>query len=525
MTAEGRPLAGGSLAQTRAPPGPCATIRPVKPRPARSALTSAARFRWALALLAIPALGWAQNPNATAKDRPNIVVVLLDDADTEITESMPRLRSMLIEQGARFTANIANTPLCGPARAVILSGEYAHNNKVYYNNGPEGGYAPWLRGDYDRKSLGPRLQALGYRTGLFGKYMNDFPTGQKETFVPEGWNDFQGVLSDREAHNNRFTLNQNGVPQVHEAATGGYQTDLLSRRLESFIRDGEKNDDQPFFAFLSLSAPHVPPEPAARHLTAFPGEKAPRKPSFDEADLSDKPRALREQATPLTMRQMLEIDETYRSMKQSLLAVEESIEALMKTLNETRETSRTYIFLTSDNGWMRGEHRIPAEKYAPYEESIRVPLIVRGPGVAAGLTLDHMVGLVDLAPTFLDLAGAAPQSTAPGDGRSLVPLLRLKKGERAPWRESMLIEHFGGGAPFRVRGYFGLRSKNELYVEYATGEKEYYDLVRDPYQMENSASGLDAPALARLHGRISALKDCRGQTCRSGDGTAAPTAR
>ncbi len=482
-------------------------------------------LRWALALFAIPSLGCAQTSPALAKDRPNIVVVLLDDADTEITESMPRLRSMLVDQGARFTANIANTPLCGPARAVILSGEYAHNNKVYYNNGPEGGYAPWARGDYDRKNLGPRLQALGYRTGLFGKYMNDFPTGEKETFVPGGWTDFRGVLSDREARNNRFTLNENGALKVYEAGTGGYQTDLLSKRVDSFIRESEKNDDQPFFALLSVSAPHVPPEPAARHLAAFPGEKAPRKPSFDEADLSDKPKALREQATPITKPQEIEIDETYRSMKQSLLAVEDSIEALLQTLTETGEISRTYVFLTSDNGWMRGEHRIPAEKYAPYDESIRVPLIVRGPGVAAGLTLDPMVGLVDLAPTFLDLAGAEASAVALGDGRSLVPLLHLKKGERAAWRESMLIEHFGGGAPFRVRGYFGLRSKDAAYVEYATGEKEYYDLVKDAYQMENTAARLDAPTLARLRARVAALRDCRGQACRLGEGTASTEAR
>lgn len=464
-------------------------------------------------------------PAAAPKARPNIVVVLLDDADAEITESMPRLRSMLVEQGARFTANIANTPLCGPARAVILSGEYAHNNKVYYNNGPEGGYAPWLRGDYDRGSLGPKLQALGYRTGLFGKYMNDFPTGQKETFIPAGWNDFQGVLSDRETRNNRFTLNENGALKQYDAATGGYQTDLLSRRLESFIRDSEKDDDQPFFALLSVSAPHVPPEPAARHLTAFPGERAPRKPSFDEADLSDKPKALREQARPITRQQAIEIDETYRSMRQSLLAVEDSIEALLKSLSETGEISRTYVFLTSDNGWMRGEHRIPAEKYAPYEESIRVPLIVRGPGVAAGLTLDHVVGLVDLAPTFLALAGAATPVITRGDGRSLVPLLHLKKGERVPWRESMLIEHFGGGAPFRVRGYFGLRSREATYVEYATGEKEYYDLVKDPYQMENTAARLNPPTLAALRARVGALKDCKGASCRAAEGTATLAAR
>ncbi len=492
---------------------------------APSPSSRAPRLLWALALIVLPVLAQSPGLATLPKKRPNIVVVLLDDADVEITESMPRLRSMFIEKGVRFTSNIANTPLCGPARAVLLSGQYAHNNKVYYNNGAEGGYRPWAKGGYDENNLATRLQSQGYRTGLFGKYVNDFPLGRPETFVPKGWDDFRAVLSDREAHNNRFTLNENGTLKVYDAGSGGYQTDLLSQRLGSFLRDPKKGDTRPFFALLAVSAPHIPPEPAERHLAAFPGEKAPRKPSFDEADLSDKPKALREQATPITRQQAEEIDATYRSMKQSLLSVEDAVEALFKTLNDTGEISRTYVFLTSDNGWMRGEHRIPAEKYAPYEESVRVPLMARGPGVAEGLTLDQVVGLVDLDPTLLDLAGGASANAAARDGRSLMPLLLLKKGEKVSWRESMLIEHFGGGAPFRVRGYFGLRSKEATYVEYATGEKEYYDLVKDPFQMENTASRLDGPALAALHARVMALQDCRGAACRAAEGTATLAAR
>jgi len=474
-----------------------------------------------LALLALTAGAQPPRPAPPAGERPNLVVVLLDDADVEITESMPRLRSLLIEKGVRFTANIANTPLCGPARAIILSGQYAHNHKVYYNNGTEGGYGPWAKGGYDENNLATSLKALGYRTGLFGKYVNDFPLGRAETFVPAGWDDFRAVLSDREAHNNRYTLNENGSLRVYEARSGGYQTDLLSQRLDAFVREPGQSEARPFFALLAVSAPHIPPEPAERHLKAYPGEKAPRKPSFDEADLSDKPKALRDQATPLTRAQAEEIDATYRSMKQSLLSVEDAVERLIQTLGETGQLSRTWIFLTSDNGWMRGEHRIPAEKYAPYEESIRVPLVVRGPGLEEGRTRDEVVGLVDLAPTLLDLAGAPAGRVGAGDGRSLLPLLRPAGGERAPWRESMLIEHFGGGAPFRVRGYFGLRSRNATYVEYATGEKEYYDLVKDPYQMDNLATRLDRATLARLHARVTALKDCKGSACRAAEGTAA----
>ncbi len=472
-----------------------------------------------LALVSVGEVGAQPKPMpAKPQGRPNLIVVLLDDADVEITESMPRLRSLMIEKGVRFTSNIASTPLCGPSRAVLLTGQYAHNTKVYYNDAAEGGYRAWSKGGFDERNIGPWLQAQGYRTGLFGKYMNDFPNGRPETFVPRGWDDFRGVLSDREAHNNRFTLNENGVLKLYEASTGGYQTDILSARLEAFVRAAARLDGRPFFALLSVSAPHVPPEPADRHLAAFPGDQAPRKPSFDESDLSDKPKALRDQAAALTPKTTREIATTYRAMRQSLLSVEDAMEALLKALTETGEISTTYIFLTSDNGWMRGEHRIPAEKYVPYEESIRVPLIVRGPLVAAGRSLRRVVGLVDLVPTLLELAGAPKTAGAGSDGRSLVPLLHANDPSKVPWRESILIEHFGGGAPFRVRSYSGTRSENQTYVEYVTGEKESYDLVNDPYQMENKAATLSPSALAKLSARVKALKACAAAACRAAEG-------
>lgn len=459
-------------------------------------------------------------PAVAAKRPPNLVVVLLDDADVEITEAMPRLRSLFFDKGVRFSSHIANTPLCGPSRAILMSGQYAHNNKVYYNNGPEGGYTPWMKGGYDERSLGPWLQARGYRTGIFGKYINDYPTGQAETFVPKGWDDFRGILSDREAHNIHFTMNENGALKLYEASKGGYQTDVLSARMGSFIR-AKAAVDKPFFAFLSLSAPHVPPEPAERYLKEFAGETAPRKPSYDEADLSDKPKALREQSQPLTKADVLQIDLTYREMKASLLSVEDAMEALIKTLTETGELSRTFIFFTSDNGWFRGEHRIPGEKYAPYEESIRVPMIVRGPGVPENRAIDNVIGIVDLTPTLLDLAGAPDTELSQRDGRSYAPLLAPASKTTVPWRESILIEHFGGGAPFRVRSYSGVRSENDVYIEYVTGEKEYYDLRKDPYQMDNKAASLSAKEANRLSAHVAALKDCVAEACRKAESASA----
>ena len=261
-------------------------------------------------------------------------------------------------------------------------------------------------------------------------------------------------------------------------------------------------------------------EPAERHKDAFRKDKAPRKPSFDEADLTDKPARLREQAVPITPAMAREIDATYRGMRQSMLAVEDAMQALLKALTETGELSRTYIFFTSDNGWHRGEHRIPAEKYTPYEESIRVPLIVTGPGITPGRSINRVAGLLDLAPTLLELAGASARSIDAIDGRSLVPLLHASDPLSVPWRESILIEHFGGGAPFRVRSYAGIRSEKDVYIEYASGEKEYYDLVKDPYQLENTAAKLPPATLEELSKRTAVLKACAAATCRAAEGDA-----
>ena len=475
------------------------------------------------ALLSIGSAAGSRQLVPVPPARPNVILILLDDADVEITESMPRLRAQFHQKGTAFNSAIANTPLCGPSRAILLSGQYAHRNGVRTNVGRDGGYARWLAAGRDAKNLGPRLQAAGYRTGLFGKYMNDFPAGKPETFVPPGWNDFQGVLSDREAHNDRYTLNDNGTLRIHEAASGGYQTDLLSERLERFVRESEKSDDQPFFALLALSAPHVPPEPAARHQEDLPGATAPRKPSYDEADISDKPRALREQAERLTPWWGREIDSTYRQMKLSLLSVEDAVESLVRVLAETGETANTFLILASDNGWMRGEHRIPSEKYVPYEESIRVPLVVVGPGVPAGRSIERLAGMIDLYPTLLDLAGVSAASFAPeSDGRSLVPLLRAADPSTVPWRDAILIEHFGGGAPYRVRSYSGIRTENETYVEYATGEVEYYDLRTDPFQMQNTATALSPARRKELARRVQAFVQCEGSSCRRADTVSAP---
>ncbi|MBP9947940.1 MAG: sulfatase [Vicinamibacteria bacterium] len=450
---------------------------------------------------------------AAATARPNIILVLLDDGEDAMISNMPRIRANFIERGLRFTNAFSNTPLCGPSRANILSGQFAHNTRVIGNVGSDAGYPAWREAGYDTNSVGPWLKAAGYRTGIFGKYQNDYPTGApSETFVPAGWDDWRAVMSDRVASNDTYTLNENGTLNRYESPSG-YQADILSARFQSFLRASENNDSQPFFAFLSLGAPHTPTAPAARHLSAYAGATAPRGSSFNEADMSDKPRWLQDQ-TPLIDAETIQgIDEDYRGSLQAMLAVEEAMDAMFQTLDQLGETSNTYVFFTSDNGLHRGEHRLRGGKNTPYEESIRMPFYVRGPGVPVGRTIEHLSGLVDLVPTFLALAGA----TIPGsvDGMSLAPLLTATPPSTTAWRQEMLIEHPGGaGLPVRIPPYYAVRTATELYAEYDNFENEYYDLRTDPMQLQNLARSASSSTLARLSARVAALKACRGASCR-----------
>lgn len=445
--------------------------------------------------------------------RPNLVLVLLDDAEYAMVTGMPRLRAQFIDRGVSFTNAIANMPLCGPARSVILAGQYAHNTGVLGNVGADGGYEAWKSGGYDNHNLGVWLKAAGYRTGLYGKYQNDFPTGSGDAFVPQGWDDWRGVMSDREASNDLYTLNENGRLTVYRAETGGYQTDILRDRVLDFLRTAENNDAQPFFVYFSLNAPHTPTTPAQRHLSAFPGVQAPRGPSFDEADISDKPSWLQEQATRLTASQVETIDRDYRGSLQALLAVEDAMDQLLQLLDQLGESQNTYVVFTSDNGLHRGEHRIPGGKQSPYEESARIPLFVRGPSVPAGRAVEHVVGHVDIAPTLLTLAGAALQSNF--DGVTLTPLLGATPPATASWRQEILIEAFGGGAPFRIPRYAALRSATEMYMENARGDAEYYDLRTDPNQVNNLASRASSATISRLSARLAELANCAGATCRN----------
>jgi len=499
----------------------------------RRAVSSAAAVLGVGLLAACGGGGSPTAPPATPTPTPpppNFVVIMADDLEAQGIGRMPQLESLLTRQGTRFANSFVTTPLCAPSRASFLTGQYAHNHGVLSNGPPRGGFEAWHSLGRDASTIGVWLKAAGYRTALVGKYLNNYPSTDTETYQPPGWDEWIGVMLDRRAELGFYTLNENGtIVNYSGRDPDNYQTDVLAAKAADFIRRAESNDAQPFFLFVGVSAPHLPPAPATRHEGEFGRLEAPRPSSFNEDDVRDKPGWV-QRTRQLTTDEIEEIDDEYTDRQRTMLAVDEAIERLVRTLEETGELANTYVIFTSDNGIFQGEHR-QTGKSAAYDEAIRVPLIVRGPGVPPNRSLDHLVGNIDLAPTFLALARAPIPDTV--EGRSLDALFGATPPATTAWRRELLIEYLGAsggsestGPVFRAQDlrammvrsmpdYHALRTETHTYVEYVNVEKEMYDLRTDGQQLDNLMQlGGDPTLAATLSSRLGVLKGCRGAACR-----------
>jgi len=436
--------------------------------------------------------------------RPNVVVIMTDDQTVESMRVMPNVRELLAERGVTFTNSFVSYPLCCPSRATLLTGQYAHNHGVLGNEPPDGGYGALER---ERTTLPATLQDAGYTTIHIGKYLNRYGLANPRR-VPPAWDDWRGLVGDSVYEYLGFTLNNNGALR-YQPPERGYQTDVLTRLATDTIR--RESDDGPFFLNLAYVAPHRALDrrlarPAARHQGTFATEPLPMPASFNEADASDKPPRLAAQP-PFTPAEVDLITRRYRSRLESLLAVDEGVAAVVRALRKTGELDNTLIVFTSDNGFLQGEHRVASGKVFPYEPSIRVPLVVRGLGVASGAASDALVANVDLAPTILAFAGA--ESLRRMDGRSLEEL--LDRPNRDQRDRPVLLEAFDA----RSGAYQGVRTRRYVYVEYTDGGRELYDLRADPDQLENRAGDPTmATVEARMARTLARLRDCAGGECR-----------
>jgi N-acetylglucosamine-6-sulfatase len=465
-----------------------------------------------LGVLALPA-GAAAAP----VERPNIVVVMTDDQTLESVRVMTGVRRSLADRGTTFERAFVSNALCCPSRATLFSGQYSHNHGVIGNRPPNGGYARLDRSNW----LPVWLQQAGYRTVHIGKFLNGYGV-RNPTEVPLGWSEWYASVDPSTYLFYGYTLNENGLLYTYGLDLNPfyYSTDLYADRALSVVqRMGETRT--PFFLSLSFLAPHsggpsdaddppglATPSPAPRHVNRFAGERPPFDPSFNEADVSDKPSFIQARP-PVTQARAAAIDENYQQRLESLLAIDEAVVRLVAALRAERELDNTLILFTSDNGFFHGEHRVPFGKVLVYEPSIRVPLIMRGPGVPRNERRRQLVTNADLAPTILEAAGARPGK--PQDGRSLFPLLEDRGLE---WGRDLLIE----GAPgVNQPAFAALRTYRFVYVQHENGERELYDLERDPHQLMSLHNDpAYAGVQAELATRLGALSVCSGRSCRAG---------
>ncbi len=431
--------------------------------------------------------------------RPNVVLILADDLDRSVF-SRSTLDTAWRPEGTSFTNALATTSLCCPSRASIFRGQYAHNTGLVnnLNEEPGGGARFFRQSGLEDETLATLLQDGGYETWFGGKYLNGYEdAGGWEGYVPPGWDDWQAYLNER-------TVNRDGTvvsPMDH-------YTDWLSGEAVRFIED-RQGPARPYFMQVSAWDTHAPFRVPERHRDAYPHAQAPRPPSFNEADVSDKPDWVAEKSA-LRKEEIARFDRRQAARMRSALTLEDLSRSVVSALSRTGQQDETYVIFTSDNGFHMGLHRVRGAKWTPYMEAHEVPFAVRGPGVARGKSFDDLVTNTDITPTVLDLAGLQIPDWM--DGRSFAPFLDGMAPEA--WRSSVLIEG-AGGTYYDRPAYAGVRREDEVYVEYADGGgREYYDLAADPYQLQNRPEA----APQEMKEDLGALESCSGDDCRRAEG-------
>ncbi|MFC1851714.1 sulfatase-like hydrolase/transferase [candidate division CSSED10-310 bacterium] len=412
----------------------------------------------------------------------NIVLIITDDQRWDSLWAMPILKEKLIDRGVTFSNAYVTTPVCCPSRVSFLSGGYyAHNTGVITNS--DGGNFR------DTDSLATEMQRRGYSTGFIGKYLNSYYPG----YIPPGWTHFVANYRGDMIHD-WFNLEQITIGKSRTTPGQGqiikkvrkYLTDFQFEQALKFL---DQNGASPFFLCLCPYAPHAPMTPAPEDENKFPDAKL--GPSHPAKNFSGKPAWLRQ---AVKHEFSWQTDRSYMKKLgcdyfRSLSAVDRGIGDIVQKIEDLGVTDDTLFVFTSDNGYLWGEHGV-YDKGMPYEESIRVPLIIMEPGISPRVDHSLVAMNLDVPATLLELAHSDKKT----DGLSLLPLLHQKAAHP---RTELLIECFGYLKYWSVYGFespglgrwTGLRTKTAAgewkYVEYPTGEKELYDLQQDPQEIEN----------------------------------------
>ena len=549
------------------------TFAAIRVRRAVSLLVAAAMLTMAVLILASTAS--EADAGKKKKAKPNIVLIQADDAVVSDLPYMPNVQRLIRRKGTSFSNYFVSYSLCCTARTTLLTGQFSHNHGVLSNfRNNDGGYYTFrdLPGKRNQKnSLGPWLKKAGYRTALVGKFLNEYGALDR-TEVPPGWNRWVGLLDNSTYDYYNYALNIDGKVRyygdpdyaraqldlatsvINDPATNflelltkfqsifqpfdyfgwqrekDYTMDVGGEFARKFVKNSAPRK-QPFFLYYSPPGPHAEdtnhlqglrpgapgpdPRPPARYRNTFDDVELPMPPSFNEADISDKEINL--SGLPLlNQSQIEEITDNYRGRLGALKAVDDQVGKIVRQVKRAGEMKNTYFIFNSDNGYLQGEHRLRGSKFLPYENSIRVPTLISGPGVKKGKTKTGNAIDVDLAPTILGMAGVRPGRVM--DGVSLLPAAKGKR--RIPKRDVLLqamrplIKFFTPLTAFDLP-FYGVRTHRFKYLHWSFDAIEMYDLKNDPDELVNLA---DDPAwankVAELEAVAKRLSECRGSACR-----------
>lgn len=438
--------------------------------------------------------------------RPNIVLITTDDQTLTDMRWMPTTRRLLGDHGVTFTNALSPHPQCCPARAEIVTGQYGQNNGVRHNRGDLGGFTALVdKGN----TLATWLQDSGYQTAQIGKYMNEYGA---EDGWQEGWTHWNASVAGEYSYD-RTVLFNDGNPQRRK----GYITDVIRKQSRAWVEEFSAGR-QPFFIWASHLAPHKASGsskaiPAQRHAKVLAKVRAPQlsAPSFNASTTG----ASAEQPAfedPQQGRQSTRgVQAKFTARIRSLQAVDDMVRALLRELRATGELDNTYVFFTSDNGYLLGEHQLLG-KNALYQETMAVPMLVRAPGATGSSRSGVPVTITDLAPTIADIARVTPDRLV--DGQSFLPLLR---GRSMPWRDTQLVQTgtIETKSPQPGWEWRGVRTDRYTYgYSPQTGQQLLFDRAKDGAEVTNfAADERYVDIAAELRRRTELLEDCRGDEC------------